>query len=146
MIEYLFTVPGNPRGKQRPRATRQGRMYTPKETVIYENLIKHEFISKYPETEPTERPLILKICADYPIPESWSKSKKIDAIEMRIFPKKPDWDNVGKVVSDALNGIAYVDDSQVFYSNVLKRYSTRPRLTVLIEVLEDGETLTDERN
>ena len=146
MISYIFTVPGNPRGKQRPRMTRQGHTYTPKETVIYENLIKHEFVSKYPDAMPTERPVMLQICAEYPIAESWTKSKKIAAMDMAIFPHKPDWDNVGKVVSDSLIGVAFRDDSQVFYATVLKRYSTRPRLTVLIKIFEEGETLENERN
>lgn len=138
-VSYIFTVPGEPRGKQRPRATRQGHMYTPKETVIYENLVKHEFISKYPNAEPLPGAVMLKICAEYPIPESWSKKKKIEAVDMAVFPKKPDWDNVGKIVSDALNGIAYADDAQVFLAVVMKRYSTRPRLTVSIEIMKEGE-------
>ncbi len=136
---YIFTVPGNPRGKQRYVQTKQGNKYTPKETVIYENLIKHEFISKYPDAEPLPGAVMLKICAEYPITESWSKKKKIEAIDMKIFPKKPDWDNVGKIVSDALNGIAYADDAQVFYAVVMKRYSTRPRLTVSVEIMKEGE-------
>lgn len=143
MKSFLFTVPGKPMGKQRPRSARQGYMYTPKETVIYENLVKHEFISKYPNAEPLPGAVMLKICAEYPIPESWSKKKKIEAVDMaafpKVFPKKPDWDNVGKIVSDALNGIAYADDSQVFYAVVMKRYSTRPMLTVSIEIEEGGE-------
>ncbi len=147
MITYMFVVPGNPRGKQRPRATRQGRIFTPKETIIYENLIKHEFISKYPDAAPTDRPVMLQILAEYPIAESWSKKKKIAADSMEVFPNKPDWDNVGKIVSDALNKIAYMDDSQVFYASVLKRYSMRPRLTVLIRIFEEGERVLDyERN
>jgi Holliday junction resolvase RusA-like endonuclease len=34
--------------------------------------------------------------------------------------KKPDADNIGKLVLDALNGVAYKDDSQVFSIEVEK--------------------------
>ena len=37
--------------------------------------------------------------------------------------KKPDADNIGKVVLDALNGIAYEDDKQVIELRVSKQYS-----------------------
>ena len=45
---------------------------------------------------------------------------------------KPDWDNIGKIVSDALNGIAYRDDSQVVDSRVRKIYSNEPRTVIRI--------------
>ncbi len=50
---------------------------------------------------------------------------------------KPDWDNVGKLACDSLNGIAFKDDSQVDTGAVTKRprspYGTQPRIDIYIE-------------
>lgn len=37
--------------------------------------------------------------------------------------KKPDWDNVGKLVGDALNGVAYIDDAQIDDARVQKAWT-----------------------
>jgi Holliday junction resolvase RusA-like endonuclease len=46
--------------------------------------------------------------------------------------KKCDADNLAKAVLDALNGIAYYDDSQVCELSVSKLYSDNPRVIVSI--------------
>ena len=48
--------------------------------------------------------------------------------------KKPDWDNIGKIVSDALNKFAYKDDSQITDVRIFKKYSTIPK--VIVKILE----------
>lgn len=53
---------------------------------------------------------------------------------------KPDWDNVGKIVSDALNGIAYRDDSQIVDARVVKRYSDNPMVKVSVWLTNDTDT------
>lgn len=45
---------------------------------------------------------------------------------------KPDFDNVTKAVCDALNGIAYSDDSQIVDAMERKFYSEQPRIEVII--------------
>ena len=52
--------------------------------------------------------------------------------------KKPDWDNIGKVVADSLNQVAYRDDAQVVDSQVRKFYSDQPRIEVTIQVATAG--------
>lgn len=47
--------------------------------------------------------------------------------------KKPDSDNIAKVVADALNGIAYDDDAQIADLTVIKRYTEDPCVKVTIE-------------
>ncbi len=137
MSEILnFTIPGKPMGKQRPRVTRTGQAYTPHETVNYENLVKLCFHAAYPEWVPTEAGITMHVFAEFPIPSSWSKKKKQDALDGKIHPRKPDWDNIGKIISDALNAVAYTDDAQIFLCTVDKRYSDTPRVGVLIEVIE----------
>ena len=40
--------------------------------------------------------------------------------------KKPDLDNMAKAVLDALNGLAYIDDSQIYSLTLYKTYSEQP--------------------
>lgn len=131
MRSYLFEVAGNPFAKQRARTLRTGRSYTPKETVMYENLVKTSFVSKYPDHIPTDKPCALCVLAVYPIPKSWSKKDKIKASEGILAPTKHDVDNVLKIISDGLNGVAWSDDKQVFAAYVKKKYGERPCVTVL---------------
>lgn len=129
-----FTVPGNPVGKARPRMTRSGHAYTPDKTVSYENMVKMCFIEKYTDWVPVSGEAILRLNAYYPIPKSASRKKKIDMVIGEIRPtKKPDLDNVMKAIADALNGIAYVDDSQIVTAEVRKYYDDTPRVEVVID-------------
>ena len=47
--------------------------------------------------------------------------------------KKPDNDNIVKVVQDALNQIAYRDDVQIVDCQLRKFYSENPRVVVTIQ-------------
>ena len=49
-MEIKFTVPGPPKGKQRPRICRvNGRSvaYTPKQTIEYEKLVRARCVTNY---------------------------------------------------------------------------------------------------
>lgn len=142
----MFDVPGMPFAKQRARTLRTGRSYTPKETVMYENLVKTRFVDKYPDALPTEAPCSVFICAVYPIPKSWSKKDKIKADAGILTPRRHDWDNVGKIVCDALNGVAWTDDNQIFAGFVFKKYGDRPCVRVLIYDYDDEEELKERGN
>ena len=131
MRSFIFEVAGNPFAKQRARTLRTGRSYTPKETVIYENLVKTSFAAKYPEHVPTDKPVALCVLAVYPIPKSWSKKDKIKASEGVIVPARHDIDNVLKIISDGLNGVAWHDDKQVYAAYAKKKYGDRPCVTVM---------------
>ena len=45
---------------------------------------------------------------------------------------KPDGSNVLKAIEDGLNGIVYVDDSQIVMSHIEKHYSDSPRVEVTV--------------
>ena len=141
-----FEVPGKPFGKQRPRAfgvKKFTKMYTPKETVNYETLVKELFIVAYPGWTPLTGPLSMTITAYFPIPKSYSKKKRVQCIAFERQPEKvPDVDNIAKVVSDALNAIAYVDDKQIVSLDVSKWYSDRPRVEIeIVKVTRQEEQL-----
>jgi Holliday junction resolvase RusA-like endonuclease len=48
------------------------------------------------------------------------------------YPKKIDIDNVYKSITDAMNGIVYVDDSQIVEAHILKCYAPEPGANVMI--------------
>ena len=50
--------------------------------------------------------------------------------------KKPDIDNIAKAVLDALNSVAYRDDTQIVELQIRKQYSEKPRLEICMEELE----------
>lgn len=133
---YQFTIMGNPVAKGRPKFARRGAFmsaYTPEKTVNYENLVKHAFLEKY-ESNPIEDPLIVEILAYFPVPLSWPKSRKSVLTSGMLIPvvKKPDVDNLQKIILDALNQLAYKDDSQVFCITCKKYYSETSRVEVHI--------------
>lgn len=81
---------------------------------------------------PTEKPVCLLVHSFRVVPESWSRRDRAAALAGAILPtSKPDWDNYGKI-TDALNGIAWKDDSQVCDGRVIKRYSEQPGLRIEI--------------
>ena len=139
-----FTILDAPCGKGRPRVDFENkRIYTPKKTVNYETLVKLSyqqaaggfFLGK-------DVPVRIRIDVYYGTPTSVSKKKLRAMLMGLIFPtKKPDWDNIGKIVCDALNGIAYKDDAQVVDGRVVKHYSEIPHTDVTIEEALDEDLL-----
>jgi Holliday junction resolvase RusA-like endonuclease len=131
-----FTIPGQPQGKGRDRFARMGaftRAYTPEKTVTYENLIKTIYVYEK-KGKKYEGAVSMRINAYYAIPKGTSKVKTKAMLTGDIRPtKKPDFDNIAKVISDALNKIAYNDDTQIVEATFIKWYAEIPRVEVLIE-------------
>lgn len=133
----ILTIPGKPMGKQRARAVSMGKftkVYTPKETVNYETLIKELFIITYPHHVPIDGPVTMQINVYYPIPKTTSQKKR-QAIRLNeLRPTvKPDIDNVIKIICDALNGLAYVDDNRIITIQADKYYCDQPRVEIKIK-------------
>lgn len=131
-----FTIPGVPVAKGRPRVMRNGHSYTPEKTILYENLVKTEYeIQTDSYRFPDDASLYMKVQAFFPIPKSASKKKRqqMECGEIRPI-KRPDNDNVLKGISDALNEIAYKDDSQIVSVLVEKHYAAEP--CVRVEICE----------
>ena len=142
MSEIRIVVPGDPVGKGRPRAfqTRGARrtikMHTPEKTRAYEQAIALAGKLAMQGREPLGGPVAMRLDIFMPIPASWSKAKREAALLSSVMPiSKPDASNVLKAVEDALNGIAYIDDSQIIDVWVRKRYSDEPRVEVIITPL-----------
>ena len=141
-MKISFIVPGNPQGKARPRVCRingKSITYTPKKTVEYEKLIRASYSSVSKVKFEKNTPLEIDILAFFSLPKSSTKKFKNDAVIGRFLPcKKPDCDNIIKVIFDALNGVAYYDDSQICKVYFEKRYDDNPCVHVEIkDVLEE---------
>lgn len=89
-----FSVPGRPKAKARPRKGQHGNFYTPRSTGDAEDEIG--WAARKAGAKPTMDPVRLDV-----------------SLYMRKLKRNPDGDNVCKLVADALNGVAYVDDAQV---------------------------------
>ena len=147
MKEVRFTVPGKPMGKQRARTfynEKLGRMQsiTPKETASYEGDIKL-FYQYCAGGTAFDRgvPISVEITARFEPPGSESKKRKALMLDGQIrHTKRPDIDNISKVVMDALNGLAWHDDSQVVSLLARKTYGSEAGLDVIIKSL-DSEKL-----
>ena len=128
-----FTVFGKPEGKARPRVVK-GHAYTPEKTAAYEALVQAAFLAGNPGAQPLQGAVQVEIIAFYAVPASASKAKKEQMRNNEVRPvTRPDWDNVSKAVCDALNGIAWKDDSQIVEARVEKRYGLTPMVCVKIE-------------
>ena len=149
-------VDGEPMGKQRPKfsaAHKFVKTYTPKETIHYESKVVFEYKCALENMKLPKETIFFghgeeiwaTIVAYFPITKDhYRYHKRTDTIDLnkegqemlegKIKPtKKPDCDNIAKIMLDALNGIAFPDDSQVIGLLVMKCYSDHPRVELTLE-------------
>lgn len=123
---FSFFVPGQPRGKERPRHTKQGITYTPQKTKDYEEFVRYCFKRKYASVEPiaAKTPVMAFLIAYYKQPKNLTKVQRALILDGNVFPVvKPDGDNIAKAILDSLNNLAYKDDNQIVSLCVDKRYA-----------------------
>lgn len=139
LTNVAFTVPGEPVGKGRPRATTihgSARLYTPKKTANYEGLVALAAQTAMAGAAPFLGPLAVEIEAVHTIPASWSKKRRNDALCGDAWPTvKPDIDNIVKAIADGGNGVAWVDDKQIVRLATMKRYGATPGVWVRVAAL-----------
>jgi Holliday junction resolvase RusA-like endonuclease len=134
----LFIVNGEPRGKGRPRFTRDGHVYTDAKTREYEEEIREAFAEAGGVM--TDKAVMVSIVVHHGVPARWSKKVKRAALDNKIAPiRKPDVDNIGKIVLDALNGVAWKDDRQVVSLTVAKAWTKEAYVGVFVREMDyDG--------
>ena len=136
----LFKIPGKVQAKQRPRFNvKNGRAYTPQQTVNYENYVKVCYIDYMNQFgwESLKGAISAEIEVFMQIPKSDSKKMKEAKLSGKIRPQvKPDVDNLCKTILDALNGLAYDDDKQVVECVVKKYYGEEPSVYVKLKSLD----------
>lgn len=134
-MKYEFEVPGTIKGKGRPRVNSYtGMIYTPTTTKDYECLVKQYFLLKYPRFKTLEGRVGVNITATFNIPKSTKKSDREKMIQNEISPnKKPDIDNIVKIILDAMNKFAFKDDTQITKLSVEKIYGEEEKVHIEIE-------------
>lgn len=130
-----FTIKGEPIGKGRPRFY-NGRAVTPERTRLYEAEVAVH--ARVATREMIKGAVGISICAVYGVPKSATKKKRAELLDGFYVEKKPDADNIAKVIMDAISGICYEDDSQVADLRVLKAYTdSEPYVSVVVTPLRD---------
>jgi len=134
-----FVVDGEPVAKGRARTvknkwTGDTHSFTPDKTILYENLIKMSFKETHPNQLPLLGMLKIEVIAYFSMPQSASNIKREKMLNGEIRPtKKPDADNIIKIICDALNRIAYDDDKQVVDVRLQKFYAEKARISISID-------------
>ena len=146
--EITFFSPGVPVAKGRARArhvkTKEGREfdvhYTPKKTRQAETDFALAAQEHAPESGPTAGGVRLVTEFFMPIPKSDSQKKQEAKANGEILHlQKPEFDNLIKLVADALKGISWVDDKQIISGAYSVAYSRTPGTRVTVTELEKGE-------
>lgn len=128
-----FEIDGNPHPKARPRFRVFKKFvttYTDKNTKDAEKKISNAYksIKNLPEIA-NNTPIHMDISCHMPIPSSISKKKQEELVDKKCI-KKPDIDNLSKTIMDALNELAYTDDSLISSLFCEKIYSKEPKTVV----------------
>ena len=129
-----FIIPSQPVTKARPRFnTRTGRAFTDDKTRIFENIVSLAYGSRHYFDDSYIR---VRIKFKFDIPKSFSKKKRLEALEGKIRPTKGDVDNYAKAVLDGLNGVAFKDDRYIYAMEMEKIYDIESGIEVVIESIE----------
>ncbi len=139
-MQIGFTLSGNPMGKERPRMYyKNGRTYTytPEKTRAYENNIRTSYLKTIRHKFPKGVPLEVNIIAFYPVPKRVNQTVKKAMLNGDILPTiRPDGDNIIKIILDALNKVAFYDDSQICKINFTKRYGLIPKVVIKLNKVQ----------
>lgn len=140
MKEIYFIVDGKVQPKQRPRVFRNkytGRTQTitPQATVDYENKVKASFFEacdgeKFFLTGAVQMTVNVYVAIAKSTPKK-TREKMLTG-EIKPITRTGDLDNLFKAISDALNGVAYDDDSQIIDATIRKFYGEQAKAEITI--------------
>jgi Holliday junction resolvase RusA-like endonuclease len=134
MQPITFSVAGDPVPQPRARITTRGghgHAYTPSGHAIHAYRKAIAAAARESGATPTDRaPITLVIDLVFARPKSHYRKSGLRA-DAPVLPR-PDCSNVLKGIEDSLNGIAWVDDTQVGRVVVEKSYGDEGRTTVRI--------------
>jgi Holliday junction resolvase RusA-like endonuclease len=136
MSRLAFTVPGEPRGKGRPRIVKVrgfSRMATDAQTASYENLVALAAQQALGGREPLDGALAMSVAVKLtPAPSASRKGRAAMLSGDQRPTKKPDLDNVVKAVLDGCNAVAFRDDALVVELTARKLYAETAGVDVVI--------------
>jgi Holliday junction resolvase RusA-like endonuclease len=135
-LVVTFTVDGDPVPKGRPRFARRGQFvqtYTDAKTIDYETQVAMRARHAIGATKPLESALTVFLYLRYTVPASYSKKRKEACLLGLEYPKRIDIDNVYKSITDAMNGIVYLDDSQIVEAHIKKVYAEQSGANIMVQ-------------
>jgi len=135
-LVVTFTVDGDPVPKGRPRFARRGQFvqtYTDAKTIDYETQVAIKARHAIGSTKPLESALTVFLYLRYTVPASYSKKRKEACLMGVEYPKRIDIDNVYKSITDAMNGIVYLDDSQIVEAHIKKVYAEESGANIMVQ-------------
>lgn len=139
---FTLHIPHEPQVKQRPRVTRRGFAYTPGETISAERLVQAMWRGAGCPRLPDE-PLVIRLQFGFVRPKSHFNSKgelNSTGLKSKIPGPRKDWDNLAKLICDALNGKAWKDDSQFVFVSVSKiETQGEPYTDIIARVANDWD-------
>ncbi len=137
MPKIELTLYGKPTPKPSPRSFHSNgkiKVYNPvkKKRRILRTAIGYQ-ICGIADFKLLKGPVELELTYFLPISKGTSKKRAFE-MEKGVFKhiKKPDTDNMTKMIKDCMTGIVYRDDSQVYSEIILKQYSYEPRTEIKI--------------
>lgn len=134
VTQFEFTVPGQPVGWARAGGGKTMHRFTPAAQRNYSVAVKLFCQAAMAGGAPLDGPIAVDIHAVYPWPASWSQRKRaLPASRWKV--STPDYDNICKLVGDALNTIAWTDDARICSANIRKYYGDLPCLRVRVRKL-----------
>jgi Holliday junction resolvase RusA-like endonuclease len=132
-MAITFSLPGDPVPQPRPRVSTAGgfaRAYVPKDHPIHAYRQAVAVAARAAGASVHEDPVSVVIDFVFSRPKSHMRKSGLAADAPRL--PRPDIDNLEKAVLDALNGVAWKDDTQVARVVKEKTYGTEGRTTVRI--------------
>lgn len=133
-----FEVIGTPVAKGRPRLGRFG-TYTPSKTINYENLVKISYLNVQ-DDKLYDKAIKIEIWAYFEPTKAERKSKKkYSKLLGQPYTKKPDIDNIAKSILDALNDVAYDDDSHISELVIHKLYGEQAKALIEIKEIKEND-------
>ena len=135
-LVVTFTVDGDPVPKGRPRFARRGQFvqtYTDAKTIDYETQVAMKARHAIGSTKPLESAITVFLYLRYTVPASYSKKRKEACLNGLEYPKRIDIDNVYKSITDAMNGIVYLDDSQIVEAHIKKVYAEESGANIMVQ-------------
>ena len=127
-----FTIHTAPVSKQRPRLGKGGCVYTPSKTKVFENIVALSYGNR-PSFD--DKYIRIRLKFKFEVPKSYSKKRRLEAIEGKIRPTKADIDNYIKAVLDGLNKKAWKDDRYIIGILAEKEYANESCIEVSIETV-----------
>lgn len=121
-------IPIMPVPKARPRFSRNGHVYTPKQTTDFESVLRWKF-KELMHDNSNFFSKALSITIKFFLKPPQSTKRKLPSV-------RPDIDNYAKAVLDSMNGIVFKDDCQVVQLVLSKHYDESFGIDVTVEAVE----------